>query len=54
MGWLSPVILDGILTNPLTGYSRISRVCSAVDVQPEIQEWDRQTYPTDYIRGNKF
>jgi len=52
MGWLSPGILDGILTKPLTGYSRIFRVCSAVDAHPKIQEWVRQTYPKDYIRGN--
>ena len=52
MGWLSSGMLDGIPTNLLTGYPKISRVCSAVDVHPKIQEWVNQTYPKDYIRGN--
>ena len=52
MGWLSSGMLDGIPTTLLTGYPKISRVCSAVDVHPKIQEWVSQTYPKDYIRGN--
>ena len=52
MGWLSSGMLDGIPTNLLTSYPKISRVCSAVDVHPKIQEWVKQTYPKDYIRGN--
>ena len=52
MGWLSSGMLDGIPTTLLTGYPKISRVCSAVDVHPKIQKWVSQTYPKDYIRGN--
>jgi len=52
MGWLTSGMLDGIPTNLLKGYPKISRVCSAVDVHPKIQEWVSQTYPKDYIRGN--
>ena len=52
MGWLTSGMLDGIPTNLLKGYPKISRVCSAVDMHPKIQEWVRQTYPKDYIRGN--
>ena len=52
MGWLTSGMLDGIPTNLLTKYPKVSRVCSAVDVHPKIQEWVSQTYPKDYIRGN--
>ena len=52
MGWLSSGMLDGIPTNLLAGYPKISRVCSAVDMNPRIQEWVSQTYPQNYNRGN--
>ena len=52
MGWLTSGMLDGIPTNFLTKYPKLSRVCSAVDIHPKIQEWVSQTYPKDYIRGN--
>ena len=52
MGWLSSGMLDGIPTTLLTGYPKISRVCSAVDVHSKIQEWVSQIYPKDYIRVN--
>ena len=52
MGWLSCGILDGIPTDLIKGFSRISRVCLAVDTRPKIQEWVTRTYPKDYVRGN--
>ena len=52
MGWLSSGTVDGIPTNILKDFPKITRVCSAVDTNTKIQEWVRQTYPTDYIRGN--
>ena len=52
MGWLSCGILDGIPTDLIKGFPRISRVCLAVDTHPKIQEWVTRTYPKDYVRGN--
>ena len=52
MGWLSGGILDGIPTDIIKSFPRISRVCLAVDTHPKIKEWVRQTYPKDYVRGN--
>ena len=52
MGWLSSGQVDGIPTNILDDFPKITRVCSAVDISTKIQEWVRQTYPTNYIRGN--
>ncbi len=52
MGWLSSGIVDGIPTDILKDFPKITRVCSAVDSNTKIQEWVRQTYPTNYIRGN--
>jgi len=51
-GWLSCGILDGIPIDLIKGFSRISRVCLAVDTHPKIQEWVTRTYPKDYVRGN--
>jgi glutathione S-transferase len=52
MGWLSGGILDGIPTDIIKSFPRISRVCRAVDAHPKIQEWVTRTYPKDYVRGN--
>ncbi len=52
MGWLSCGILDGIPTDLIKGFPRITRVCLAVDTHPKIQEWVTRTYPKDYVRGN--
>ena len=52
MGWLSCGILDGIPTDLIRAFPRISRVCRAVDEHPKIQEWVARTYPKDYVRGN--
>ena len=52
MGWLSSGTVDGIPTDILKDFPKITRVCSAVDTNTKIQEWVRQTYPTNYIRGN--
>ena len=52
MGWLSSGTVDGIPTDILKDFPKITRVCSAVDVNTKIQEWVRQTYPANYIRGN--
>ncbi len=52
MGWLSCGILDGIPTDLIRAFPRISRVCLAVDEHPKIQEWVARTYPKDYVRGN--
>ena len=51
-GWLSCGILDGIPTDLIRAFPRISRVCRAVDEHPKIQEWVARTYPKDYVRGN--
>ena len=52
MGWLSSGTVDGISTDILKDFPKITRVCSAVDTNSKIQEWVRQTYPKNYIRGN--
>ena len=52
MGWLSCGILDGIPTDLIKEFPRITRVCLAVDTHPKIQEWVTRTYPKDYVRGN--
>ncbi len=52
MGWLSCGVLDGIPTDLIKGFPRITRVCLAVDTHPKIQEWVTRTYPKDYVRGN--
>ena len=52
MGWLSCGILDGIPTDLIRAFPRISRVCLAVDEHPKIQQWVARTYPKDYVRGN--
>ena len=52
MGWLSCGILDGIPTDLIKEFPRITRVCRAVDAHPKIQEWVTRTYPKDYVRGN--
>ena len=52
MGWLSSGTVDGIPTDILKDFPKITRVCSAVDSNTKIQEWVRQTYPKNYIRGN--
>ena len=52
MGWLSSGIVDGVPTDILKDFPKITRVCSAVDSNTKIQEWVRQTYPKNYIRGN--
>jgi glutathione S-transferase len=52
MGWLSCGLLDGIPTDLIKGFPRITRVCLAVDTHPKIQEWVTRTYPKDYVRGN--
>jgi len=52
MGWLSCGILDGIPTDLIRAFPRISRVCLAVDAHPKIQTWVAQTYPEGYVRGH--
>ena len=52
MGWLSCGILDGIPTDLIKEFPRITRVCLAVDTHPKIQEWVTRTYPKDHVRGN--
>ena len=54
LGWLSSGILDGIPTDLIRAFPRISRVCRAVDSHPKIQTWVAQTYPQDYVRGHYF
>ncbi len=52
MGWLSGGILDGIPTDIIKSFPKVSRVCLAVDTHPKIQEWVAQTYPEGYVRGH--
>ena len=52
MGWLSSGVVDGIPSNILHVFPKITRVCLAVDKQPKIKEWITRTYPKNYIRGN--
>ena len=54
LGWLSSGILDGIPTDLIRAFPRISRVCRAVDSHPKIYEWVAQTYPQGYVRGHYF
>ena len=54
LGWLSSGILDGIPTDLIRAFPRISRVCRAVDEHPKIYEWVAQTYPQGYVRGHYF
>ena len=54
LGWLSSGILDGIPTDLIRAFPRISRVCRAVDSHPKIYEWVARTYPKDYVRGHYF
>jgi glutathione S-transferase len=54
LGWLSSGILDGIPTDLIRAFPRISRVCRAVDSHPKIQTWVAQTYPQGYVRGHYF
>jgi glutathione S-transferase len=52
MGWLSSGVLDGIPSNIIQNFPKITRVCLAVDKEPKIQEWISKTYPENYVRGN--
>ncbi len=54
LGWLSSGNLDGVPTDLIRAFPRISRVCRAVDEHPKIYEWVARTYPKDYVRGNYF
>ncbi len=54
LGWLSSGNLDGVPTDLIRAFPRISRVCRAVDEHPKIQTWVAQTYPKDYVRGHYF
>jgi len=52
MGWLSSGTLDGIPTGLLKPFSKIRRICQAVDMHPKVQKWVGKTYPANYQRGN--
>ncbi len=54
LGWLSSGNLDGVPTDLIRAFPRISRVCRAVDSHPKIQTWVAQTYPQGYVRGHYF
>ena len=54
LGWLSSGNLDGVPTDLIRAFPRISRVCRAVDSHPKIYEWVAQTYPQGYVRGHYF
>ena len=52
MGWLSSGMVDGIPVDLLKDFPKTLKICCAVDGDPKIRAWVKQTYPKDYVRGN--
>jgi glutathione S-transferase len=52
MGWLTSGSLDGIPLDLLKEHENISKICLLVDKHPKVNEWIKNTYPKNYVRGN--
>jgi len=52
MGWLTSGSLDGIPLDLLKEHENISKICLLVDKHPKVNEWIKNTYPKNYLRGN--
>ena len=52
IGWVSSGMLDGIPTTFLEDFPNIRRICHSVENTPKVQEWIKNTYPKNYLRGN--
>jgi len=51
MGWLTSGVAEGIPSDLLKDYPKITHVCQSVDKDPRIIQWIKKTYPKNYNRG---